>query len=584
MIKSYSLSTPLAKALSAVTVVLGLSACSSLSRNDVSLPDLRVPKPELPASVDGFERTFYAGVGFGSTTMKPDTDGTAFTGEDQSAGGSQLGIGYDLHDRLSLQFDSSQLGEADLNEGVSSIKYSSFAVSGLFYAGSEQTRAKRQGLSAYGRLGYGVNKRSSNVRELNVSDSSALIGLGAEYGLKNGIGLRAEVTRYDSESLYAGLGMVFRFGNFSRFIPQHMVARDDDGVVVMSSDGSSPRRAGSEAIAHDGDDAFDFVKPVSVTVLANANDHDADGVVNERDRCPDTTRATAVDIAGCGLFDGTLANSSFSNGSAKLNASSKAALDILAVKLVAFPEVRVSVEAYTDDKGPSDINLNVSQARAEMVRNYLVKKGVGPGQLEAHGRGEINPVADNSTDAGRDANRRIEFVTLPSMTAEEAGQARAVVASAAISKSPVTLPKVKDALDGLPVLAAAKTGIDRLPAPAMVPGLYINGVLDGVSFEPQSTRLKPKAKKIVQQLAASLASSPSTRIAIMAHTNDMPSATENMQLSMKQARTIMTELVKSGVNRRRLKAEGYGETLPRYQNLSERHMSFNRRVEIRILE
>lgn len=577
------MSFPLSNLVPVAAAVLWVSGCSSLS-----MPDVDLPNPALPQSADGFERQFYAGIGFGSSSLEPSTEGTAFTADGQSSGGSHLGFGYDLHDRMSLQFDSSQLGEADLNQGVSSIKYSSFAVSGLFYAASEQNRARKQGISAYGRLGYGYNKRSSNVRELNTSESMPLVGLGAEYGLKNGIGLRAEVTRYGSDSMFAGLGFVFRFGSFDRFIPQHLREKDNEGTVIVASPNSVSKRrqAGQQkpAITLKDNQQYDLVTPVSVTVLANANDLDADGVANDKDQCPDTVRTTAVATDGCGLFNGTLANSSFPNGSAKLNESAKASLDNIAVRLLAFPEVKVSIEAYTDDKGPSDINKNVARARAEMVRNYLINKGVMPIQLEAHGHGEINPVADNASAAGRDANRRIEFVTLASLTADEIGQAKEVVASAAVSKSRVSLPKVDDALGGLPVLAAAKTGIDRLPGPAIVPGLHINGVLEGVSFEPGSSRLKPEAKRVVRGLAETLNANPTASIAIMAHTNDMTSDTENTQLSMKQARTIMTVLVKSGVNRRRLKAEGYGDTLPRYQNLSERHRQFNRRVEIRIVE
>jgi len=67
------------------------------------------------------------------------------------------------------------------------------------------------------------------------------------------------------------------------------------------------------------------------------------------------------------------------------------------------------VASHTDAEGDSAVNQKLTQRRAEAVARYLVQSGVRPDQLRAVGYGESQPVADDATDAGRAANRRVEF-------------------------------------------------------------------------------------------------------------------------------------------------------------------------------
>ena len=78
--------------------------------------------------------------------------------------------------------------------------------------------------------------------------------------------------------------------------------------------------------------------------------------------------------------------------------------------LVANPQVKkVRIEGHTDNTGAADFNTKLSQGRAKAVRDYLVKKGVAADRLEAKGFGPTQPIGDNKTAAGREANRRVEF-------------------------------------------------------------------------------------------------------------------------------------------------------------------------------
>ncbi len=73
---------------------------------------------------------------------------------------------------------------------------------------------------------------------------------------------------------------------------------------------------------------------------------------------------------------------------------------------------RVEVQGHTDDQGSDSYNLDLSQRRAEAVRDYLIKRGVDKERLIAVGFGESKPIADNRTPAGRAENRRVEFILI----------------------------------------------------------------------------------------------------------------------------------------------------------------------------
>ena len=70
----------------------------------------------------------------------------------------------------------------------------------------------------------------------------------------------------------------------------------------------------------------------------------------------------------------------------------------------------VSIEGFTDSRGADDMNMKLSQDRANAVRDYLASQGVKAEKLRALGRGEASPVASNETPEGRANNRRVEIV------------------------------------------------------------------------------------------------------------------------------------------------------------------------------
>jgi OOP family OmpA-OmpF porin len=84
-------------------------------------------------------------------------------------------------------------------------------------------------------------------------------------------------------------------------------------------------------------------------------------------------------------------------------------LDEAAMVLRNNPDLNVEIQGHTDNTGPAEYNLMLSQKRAESAMNYLVDKGVDPARLTAKGYGFEQPVASNDTKEGRAKNRRVEF-------------------------------------------------------------------------------------------------------------------------------------------------------------------------------
>lgn len=78
--------------------------------------------------------------------------------------------------------------------------------------------------------------------------------------------------------------------------------------------------------------------------------------------------------------------------------------------LLAYPDLHLRIEGYTDNIGSAPYNMQLSDRRAATVRDFLVSQGVSPANVSAQGFGESNPVASNDTAAGRQMNRRVDLV------------------------------------------------------------------------------------------------------------------------------------------------------------------------------
>ncbi len=88
-------------------------------------------------------------------------------------------------------------------------------------------------------------------------------------------------------------------------------------------------------------------------------------------------------------------------------------LDQVAQTLAAYPSTLIDVYGHTDPTGGDRINVPLSQDRAQSVASYLSRQGVNPVRIATQGFASTRPIADNSTEAGRAQNRRVEIRVVP---------------------------------------------------------------------------------------------------------------------------------------------------------------------------
>jgi OmpA-OmpF porin, OOP family len=201
-----------------------------------------------------------------------------------------------------------------------------------------------------------------------------------------------------------------------------------------------------------------------------------------------------------------------------------------------YPETTAVIEGHTDEVGTSAANMKLSETRAENVVTYLVDRGgVARSRLKAVGYGETRPIADNSTDAGKRLNRRINAII------------------------------------------ACATDIEGIaPNPAR-----ITMAMD-MEFEINRADVRPQYREELRKVANFMKANPKVTATVEGHTsNQQGTGTQGMELSQRRAENVVNALVKEfGVDRMRLFAAGFGQTRRFAYNTSAEGQQENRRVNI----
>lgn len=144
-------------------------------------------------------------------------------------------------------------------------------------------------------------------------------------------------------------------------------------------------------------------------------DKDRDGVRNKFDNCPDV--AGTISNKGCPEIPETdrdvmrraMEGLFFETGSSNIKSESLPILQNVANLLKVHPEYNLSINGHTDNTGGDDLNLKLSQDRADAAKQYLVNQGISADRISATGYGSSKPIQSNDTEEGRSKNRRVEF-------------------------------------------------------------------------------------------------------------------------------------------------------------------------------
>ncbi len=179
------------------------------------------------------------------------------------------------------------------------------------------------------------------------------------------------------------------------------------------------RRSSSAAEAQDV-----AVEKVTSPEAAPPPDRDHDGVISIVDACPDEPETIngILDDDGCpdtedlhvaGRFIVLDERIHFSSGTSDINPGSRSVVSNLAAFLAQHPEYAViHIGGHADDRGAEDFNLKLSEARARVVRDLLVREGIEPARLTVDAWGESKPLAKGRSERAHAENRRVELEIL----------------------------------------------------------------------------------------------------------------------------------------------------------------------------
>jgi OmpA-OmpF porin, OOP family len=134
-------------------------------------------------------------------------------------------------------------------------------------------------------------------------------------------------------------------------------------------------------------------------------DSDGDGVADYLDQCLNTPKGATVDKRGCWVIK----DLQFDTAKATIKPEYTKPLDDVVTVLKENPTLKIEIEGHTDNVGKEKYNEKLSMKRAEVVKEFLEKRGIDKGRLIAKGYGFSKPIASNDTPEGRTENRRVEL-------------------------------------------------------------------------------------------------------------------------------------------------------------------------------
>jgi outer membrane protein OmpA-like peptidoglycan-associated protein len=131
----------------------------------------------------------------------------------------------------------------------------------------------------------------------------------------------------------------------------------------------------------------------------------------------------------------------FDTGKSQLKPAARERLARVGGILLAYPDIRVEIDGYTDSTGSQEFNQKLSMERAGTVESYLGQQGVAGTSMTAQGIGPSDPIASNDTSAGRQQNRRVELVVSGESIGGATNQSGQSIAPGPTSTAPHTIPQ-----------------------------------------------------------------------------------------------------------------------------------------------
>jgi outer membrane protein OmpA-like peptidoglycan-associated protein len=200
---------------------------------------------------------------------------------------------------------------------------------------------------------------------------------------------------------------------------------DADADGIADKDDMCPNSKGTKANKGcpdtDGDGVLDKDDKCATTAGPAANagcpwpDTDGDGVLDKDDKCPNVAGVASeqgceekvIEAAATETIGAAAKKILFNSGRTSFKLGVTKQLDEIVDVMNKFPKAKFSIEGHTDSSGKASSNLRLSEKRAKVIMDYLVRKGVNASRLSSKGFGAATPIDSNKTRAGRANNRRV---------------------------------------------------------------------------------------------------------------------------------------------------------------------------------
>ncbi len=395
----------------------------------------------------------------GAVSISPLIGGYVFDSDQSINSDPAYGIvlGYNITERIGIEgafnYVDTDVKSATLNNSVDAYVY---RLEGLYHFMADKD------VLPY--IAVGAGAITIDVDGVgDETDFLANYGAGIKFFLTESLAVRAGVRHIISfddtnNNLLYKLGLSYLIGGKSKKAAPEPMPMDSDGDGIADDmdtcadtpagikvDGSGcPFDSDGDGVTDDMDKCADTSKGISVDSRGCPADSDGDGVPDDQDKCSGTPAGVPVDAAGCpmdsdkdGIYDyqdncpETAAGIKVDTAGCPLPIKEKVSIELnvsFATKsavvknkfhddikkvsnfLKTYPDTIAVIEGHTDNVGDDENNLKLSQQRAENVMRHFVDYGIHPSRLRAEGYGESRPVADNSTEEGKQKNRRVVAV------------------------------------------------------------------------------------------------------------------------------------------------------------------------------
>ncbi|MEO6489598.1 MAG: OmpA family protein [Ferruginibacter sp.] len=204
-------------------------------------------------------------------------------------------------------------------------------------------------------------------------------------------------------------------------------SNQDKGVVVGATSGAVIGGVIGNNVGNKNNTALGAIIGAAIGgvaggIIGNKMDRQAEKIRNEIPGAKVERIGEGIDVTfDENNPDGTKAGVYFETNKFNISSNSKLALDKLQKIFAEYPETNILIEGHTDDVGTDEYNMSLSQRRSQSVGDYLTSAGIPSSRLIVKWYGESQPKVENTSDANRALNRRVQFV----ITANEKMKAEA---------------------------------------------------------------------------------------------------------------------------------------------------------------